>query len=301
MPEEGLPTFADLFEVNLKQLDFLVEKTRTLHAYLKSIGEAGAEVEAELRNLFARLLPSRFRVTHGYVARSRGSSAPPIVSPQLDLIVVDTLVPHSLFLVDMASGMEVVPLPAVVGLLEIKRTLNRGSLLGTTKRPGALRHLKRACDVLEIDKQDDRTFLPGGIELGNSLGGGYHANPLVGVLALEHAPGAFRPRTSGLQGTLVSSVRTAMEQGLWPPVDLIASFGGLLFTPVSVGPKTTPAVLNPRPNEEDVTYSGMVVGHRERSRQFVVARILGYVLTYLSQTTGRNSDIQDFFFHDPPG
>ena len=60
----------------------------------------------------------------------------PSVSPQTDVILVDTLVPHSLWLVDEVQGVEIVPQECVVGIIEVKRTLTGEALYD------ALAHLR---------------------------------------------------------------------------------------------------------------------------------------------------------------
>lgn len=62
-------SYKDLFEVNLKYLDYVISKTLTVHQYLHNVSGSGSSVEAEVRSLLSRLVPSRFRITHGTLSR----------------------------------------------------------------------------------------------------------------------------------------------------------------------------------------------------------------------------------------
>ena len=128
----------------------------------------GNEIEQEVRRLLKNLLPQRFHVTHGYILSAANKHDQPLVSPQVDAIIVDTLVPHSIFIVEQHSGMEVVPIEAVVGVFEVKRTLNRESLLGTLKNIGtekeigAIKQLRDICEKVGVRKDNTERLLPGG-------------------------------------------------------------------------------------------------------------------------------------------
>lgn len=99
------PTFKDLISLNLKYREYVRQKTYIMHQYIKNIKDSGGEVENEVRKLLSNFLPLRYKVTHGYIISSNNQKYEPLVSPQIDVIVVDTLVPHALLsLPDLPEG-----------------------------------------------------------------------------------------------------------------------------------------------------------------------------------------------------
>jgi len=92
--------------------------------------------------------------------------------------------------------MEIVPVESVVAIFEIKRTLNKKSLLGNNKEIGAIQHINNIVSKVKISKYNREQYLPGGIKL-NSLKGGYMSNPLLGILGIEH-PKSLRKEEEGL-------------------------------------------------------------------------------------------------------
>ena len=72
-----MPTYRDLFELNIKYMDYLIAKTSLSHGYLKNIQVTGAEIEYEVRDLLRNLLPRRFHVTHGYIVSAKNTDDEP--------------------------------------------------------------------------------------------------------------------------------------------------------------------------------------------------------------------------------
>jgi hypothetical protein len=107
--ENIMPSYRDIFKVNLKYIEYLLEKTSLSRSYIHNINITGDEVEREVRLLLRNLLPQRFQVTHGYIISAENIIDEPSVSPQVDVIIVDTLVPHSIFVIDQDSGMQIFP------------------------------------------------------------------------------------------------------------------------------------------------------------------------------------------------
>ncbi len=201
-----MPTYKDIFNLNLRYIEYLLAKTSLTHGYMRNINVSGSEIEQEVRRLLRNLLPQRFHVTHGYIISAENQQTEPRISPQVDAIIVDTLVPHSIFIIDQHSGMEVVPIEAVVGVFEIKRTLTKESLLN--KKDGAFKHVRDICNTVGIRKDNDGMFLPGGVEiypfirtipqeffslrgedilkLSHNQPQGYYSNPIIGIIGVEH-------------------------------------------------------------------------------------------------------------------
>jgi len=169
------PTFKDIFNVNIRYLEYLLAKSYLSHQYLKNIKLTGDQVESEFRKMFSSLLPRRYKVTHGYIASAPNKEEEPIVSHQVDMIIVDTLVPHSIFVIE-DDGMELVPIESVVGIFEIKRTIDPDIL------DKALDHLFDIQTDLNIKKTDSKKYFPTGIQ---GIGVMY-SNPLIGILSLVH-------------------------------------------------------------------------------------------------------------------
>ena len=80
-------TFKDLFRVNIKYLDYLLEKSYLSHQYFKSIKLSGDQIENEFRKILTGLLPTRYKVTHGYIASATSRKTELVVSGQIDIIV----------------------------------------------------------------------------------------------------------------------------------------------------------------------------------------------------------------------
>lgn len=293
-------TYKDIFNLNIKYVEFLLEKSLFSHQYIKNISISGGFVENEVREIFRNILPKRFHVTHGYVVSAPNRETEPIVSPQIDMIIVDTLVPHSLFIVDKENGMEIVPKEAVVGIFEIKRKLNKYSLLGTKKYKGALEHLSNVISKIEFTKYNEKRFLPGGIEMGNGITGGYYNNPLIGILTLEHEKSLVAELPSMVKGNAHSKTLN----GIWiqsqykPEIDIIASLDGLLLTIIddTSTPPYNLLIENVRKKENTYKY-GHIKKSRQISQAFVVSRIFGYILGYIQGSTGKNSELRNYFFN----
>ena len=286
-------TFKDLFSLNLKYLDYVREKTRITHQYVQNISHSGSDVENEIRQLLSRFLPSRFKVTHGYIIASNGQEAEPSVSPQVDVLIVDKLVPHSIFLFDDKTGMEAVPVESVVGILEVKRTLTKQSLMGNGKQTGGFEHLQNIFNSVNMRKNNSTRYLPGGIPFGNGLSGGLYSNPLLGIIGINH-DSKLEDSTST---SYISNLATLSDRkGFLPPFDIIGSFDGFMYALVDKHPPHNFQVLNLR--EPSTTYSfGLMKEDGERSKTFILSRIIGYILAYLQNGSGQRTDIQNYFFN----
>jgi hypothetical protein len=296
MTMASTPTFADLFTVSAKYLDYVLEKSLLSHRYLKSISHAGAFVETEIREMFCQLVPNRFRVAHGYIAFAATRSRDVVVSPQVDMMVVDTTVPHTLYVLDPTSRMEVVPVESVVAICELKRRLDRRSLLGTQKLRGALAQLKDITDRTGITKTSAQRYLPGGIKVGGGLGGGYCNNPLVAVIGASHSDSLWKPKSGPTSAGCIDSVmNAAITRDILPKVDMVASLDGFMYALVGDSPPQDFRLFNPWPRDSAPKYG--IARTPEKSRLYVLSRIVGYVLGYIQTCTGRYLDVNSYFFN----
>ncbi|MBT6068451.1 hypothetical protein HOG48_01715 [Candidatus Peregrinibacteria bacterium] len=293
-------TYKDLFHLNIKYIEYLLEKSLLSHQYTKNISISGSLVENEIREIFKNILPKRFHVTHGYIVSAESKSKEPNISPQIDMIVVDTLVPHSIFIVDKESGMEIVPLESVVGIFEIKRKIDKYSLLGTKKRKGAFEHIHDIISKVGVNKYNKKKLLPGGVELGGGLTGGYCANPIIGIIGLEHSKSLRSNPTAKLtKGTKSpkSIEHVWITSKYKPEIDIITSLDGFIHAIVQNDPPHNFAIANPR--EKKATYKfGTMVKNKERSQALIVSRAIGFILYYIQNTVGSSGNIDKYFFNE---
>ncbi len=292
-----MPTYRDIFNLNLKYIEYLLEKTSLTQGYMRNVNVTGDEIEQEVRRLLKNLLPQRFQVTHGYIISAVSKQDEPLVSPQIDVIIVDTLVPHSIFIVDQHRGMEVVPIEAVVGIFEVKRTLNKDSLLGTIKaigtekEEGAVKQLRDICEKVGIRKDNADRFLPGGIRVDIPfIEAGYYSNPIMGIIGVDH------DKDIGEKLKAWVAAEQKIDFGM---VDIIFSLNGYMacLGVVNADGQTTVSIQTCRQKgQEYKTYINYA--HPRRSKTEIVAMALGFIVGYVSHTSGRKIEINNYFFND---
>lgn len=287
-------SYRDLFDVNLKYFDYVAKKTLVIHQYLHGISASGAGVENEIRELLRKMVPSRFRVTHGYILSVSDPTSEPRISPQVDVIIVDTLVPHSLWAVDDNEGAEVVPIEAVVAIFEVKRTLSEKAL------NDAVDQIRKIRDRIGIDKYADTGYLPGGVAVGSAISSPYRSNPLLGIVGvIGEAWFTEQPRDRFKELTKANSDSGKDQLEL----DLIFTIDGTLIGTAHLDNPDIFRFYNVR--EHAVVYpvreaSGST-GHSTRQ---TIAFSLGFILGYLQRCCGRMCDVPSYYFNphltDPP-
>jgi hypothetical protein len=290
-----MPSYRDIFKVNLKYIEYLLEKTSLSRSYIHNIDITGDEVEREVRLLLRNLLPQRFQVTHGYIISAENMIDEPAVSPQVDVIIVDTLVPHSIFVIDQASGMQIVPVEAVVGIFEVKRTLNQKSLLGTLKDVGteeeksALQQLRDICEKARVRKDNEDKFLPGGIRVPPHLstGDGGYSNPLLGIISIEHDNDIGEKINKWTN-------EYKIDFGM---IDIVLSLSGWMgCLSRDEEDKKMPWVLTCR--QKDYEYSQyLFYATPQVSSTAVIGMAIGFIVHYVSATCGRKIDGNNYFFN----
>ena len=268
-----------------KYIDYLLEKTLFSHQDLSNIGFCGAEVESEIRDFVQNLLPDgRFKVTHGYILHAVDPDSEPMVSPQVDLIIIDTAVTHSIFSVGKDSTMEIVPVEAVVGVFEIKRTLNKDSL------EKSIEHLEKIISAVGINKFDRTRYLPGGIPLSDNIQGGLFSNPIIGVIALDHMKNYFS-NTQEKASEIFQRIENISMQ-----IDVVVSFSGLLIAPFDkISGNFLVNNYLPAENIKQVEYA--YLNHGNVARASIISRFIGYISAYLSNCSGRRIDTRNYFFN----
>lgn len=296
------PTYKDLFALHSKYIEYVLAKTLFIHQYAKNISQSGGEIESEVRRLFRAILPKRFHVTHGYIIKAPNPQSEPTISPQIDMIVVDTLVPHSLFTIDEENGMEIVPVEAVVGIFEVKREINAESLVGSKDRKGAFAHITEIVNQLEIDKTNTKRYLPGGILLGDMITGGYHANPMIGIIGTSHDNALTEKDSKNLDKTRFESseekARQIQNQGqLLPIFDVVLSLSGLFCGLENSNDSNGVNVYTVREPNRSYNYKYIDPSIAGFSSTKVVAISLGYVLMYIQNVVGTQCDLNNYFFN----
>ncbi len=127
-------------EINLiqKQSALLLQKKE--NGFNGELKTAGAIIENYVKGLLQKHIPNGYRICSGYIATTESISNTENLS-QHDIIIVDDRIP-SLYKFGI-SDIEVVAAEAVCGIVEVKRTLTKDSLLS------AIRHLEMTKKILD--------------------------------------------------------------------------------------------------------------------------------------------------------
>ena len=268
-------TYKDIFSIHLKYLEYILSKSLLAHQYVSNINLSGSTVEQEVRTIFKNMLPSRFRVTHGYICHAIDRETAPTISPQIDLIIVDNFVQNSIFNMDEKGGVEIVPEESVVGIFEIKRTLNKETLKKSTD------HLKSIIEVSNIKKDRQEEYIVGGMPIGSGLNGGLTANPIIGIICLDHETRDFTDaKFDSLKG--------------YEFIDIIFSTNGMLIGTKDQIPQLK--IFNVRKKEDLINYA-IMRAKSEHEKLTILSNGFGFISAYLSKTSGRQLSIDNYFFN----
>lgn len=277
-----IPSYKDLFKLNQSYIDFVLERSFVSHQYLKNISLTGNQAEVAVRKILNSILPDRFKVTHGYIAKTKDyPEGEPIISPQLDLIIVDTLVPHRIFIFDEEGQTELVPFESVLGIIEIKRTLDKKALTVAYDK------LSNIIKLFNITKKDSRRFLPGGFTLGGRIQGGFSGNPLLGVV--------------GLKNDITNSDFNKCSDLTFkdtPYPDIVTTLDGKRLV-LSRGTKKESSELlfcNPIKEIDDVDWVFETLKITDSESTAAIAKGLGFIVSYLSSSCASSSKIVEYYF-----
>lgn len=247
----------------------------------RNIRHSGTVVEDFIKDLFTQMFSSRFRVTSGYVV-SRSSKQDFLVSPEVDLIILDTLVPNILFAQQEFIGKtEFVPKEAVVGIFQIKKTLNSGTI------KNSLVNINNIINNVNILRNNIKHYNLGGSPTFNETRVSYDprsreglspysvpietnifANPILGIIELEQEG---KEKATKNQLSIISAEHS---------IDIVFSFDGFLYVrnPPSPNPETRKTHYYP-----------------DNKIQDNVVTALGCITHYLYQTTGTIFSIRDYY------
>lgn len=242
-----------------------------------NLRQAGSVIEDFVKNLFTQLFNSRFRITSGYIVNSEKGSDNFIISPEIDLIILDTFVPNILFPQNEFIGRtEYVPIEAVVGIFEIKKTLDKESV------KKAFKHFKNIEESVGICKNNCEHYRLGGkpTDVINSVVefNTRYRDPLI-IEPRKIRTGVFSNPITGIIGLEHKGRNVAYNYNSQNFVDLIFSFDGFLQAVVekTKGYFNNYPIVNP--NEYEYKYV-------EKSQQNIKIA-LGLLTDYLYNTSGK--------------
>jgi hypothetical protein len=223
------------------------------------INESGKIIEDFIKDTFNSLLGNRFRATSGYIVYAESINEPFKFSPHVDIIIVDTLVPNIIFPYKEFKGKtEFVPQQAVVGIFEVKKSLN------CTTLKESLDHICKIKDAVQLIKNNNDCYVPGGAKLGRGLCSEIYSNPIFGIVGLENKEE---------KDTYYEKISSGL-------VDIIFTLDGFLQVCVKrgesspyIGPINNPEEYTFQNNEKDISNLNLA---------------LGYIINYLQHTSGKS-------------
>jgi hypothetical protein len=248
----------------------------------KNIRHSGTIIEDFIKDLFTQMFSSRFRITSGYIVSTTKNGGDFLISPEVDLIILDTLVPNILFPQrEFIGKTEFVPKEAVVGIFQIKKTLNVPNI------KKALENIKEIINSVGIVKSNPIHYNLGGMPSNkiiktrpdNRSRDGYEsalvpiqtnifANPILGIIGLEQ-----KERTKKQKD---QKYKLDAEN----IIDLIFSFDGFIQVIEEIGPAPLERVryMHESKKAENLNYA------------------LGYLTYYLYNTTGTFFSVSSYYF-----
>jgi len=278
-------SYKDISEIILSENEASIKK-HLLASRINNIRASGGYTEQRFRSLLSSLLPQRFGVTTGHIINSEKK-----VSPQCDIIIVDKMVVHTLLPFDSKDiFFDIVPVESVVGIFEVKSTLNCQKAQKDDKGSSqsiftAINQLKEIVNEVNISKNNKEKYLLGGNKTSNEEG--FFTNPLIGILSSEHKSSMTDKK-----------YKVKLENALFEfpaAVDLIFSTDGYLG---ARGNKDRNFLIEPSGNSVKLkkryfTYIDEREG--EFTKQQIISKGFAFILTYLQFIVGRPSDIIKYF------
>ncbi len=235
---------------------------------MKNQDECGELVELAIRKFLREVIGERFKITHGYIYSSKYKK----LSPQIDIIITDKLVPHSLKRFEHLDNLELIPVEAVVAIFEVKRTLYKSSY------KSAGEHLEKIFNDVPLSKERQQRYLPGGVELKSkgpiTIEGGKYSNPMIGIIGLLH--------------------EESIDWSNLPWfVDIIFSFQGFLRATKNTENDSL-QIFAKRTPDDKIDYRE-IVDVCDEGRVKLLKGFSAYLLQYLNEVSGRTFDMNDYF------
>lgn len=284
--KEKLLDIGSLKKLLQKNVDALHSKAEFL-LQIKNISHSGHLVEEHVKAHFSEILKGKFRVTSGYII-----SAPDMqninISPHVDLIVLDTLVPNTFFPQNEFSGQtEIVPKEAVVGVFEIKKTLTKKTI------KQALDHLSKIRNQVGLSKTNPRQYMLGGDESYEVLKGVSHDERRRNSIEGYHSPletGIYSNPILGVIGLEQKGKDEALDFDENNFADVIFSFDGF----ISVISSYHPTINNLGP----IRSSNTSKYRHEKKSPINLNFAFGYITSYLYRTTGTRFDVYNYYLNE---
>lgn len=164
----------------------MLEHYRTIYAKEQAphSGIRGALYEELVRDFLRDYLPQRFYIGSGQVLSSNyARDAEDLlckISRQIDVVIFDAF-NHPVLL----PRYEIFPIEGTLAVIEVKSKLEKRTLIGTPKKPGALPNIESAKRLISAESQIPR------LEPGEKIQASRHTSPLGVVFAFE----SIEPKT----------------------------------------------------------------------------------------------------------
>ena len=254
-----------IYSLFLNEMSLFEDSSYFSHQDSKSISDCGDLTEAGFRIFLRQVVGERFHITHGYIF----SSSKKKLSKQIDIIITDKLVTHSLKKFEYLNGMEIVPVEAIVGIFEVKRTLTKSTY------EKAIKDLNKIINDVPIKKDLTTRYFHGGMIVGDKLDGGKYSNPMVGILSLLHEDAILNVEIPDF-------------------LDVVFSCDGFLKGIVNAEAPSKLLALACRPRENKHSYSNFIIT-KTLSKEKILQGFVSLVLRYLDEVAGRPFEQNDYF------
>lgn len=253
-----------IYSLFIEELNFIEENSYFASQSMRNQDECGELVELAIRRFLKEVIGERFKITHGYIYSAENR----ILSPQIDIIITDRLVPHKLKKFEYLDNLEIVPVESVVAIFEVKRTLNNTSL------KKAKEQLERIFNVVSLSKTNSTRYMQGGSTMiagqNIQITGGLLSNPLIGIIGLLH---------EGIDN---------FNDFPWF-MDTLFSFQGKLIAPKDPVNENISSIQQ-RFDENPIGY--MVYDNEGKIK--ALKGFIAYLISYLNGVSGRIFDINSY-------
>lgn len=240
----------------------IIHESQFYHQNEKNIGGCGSSIENFIQDFLKTILPTRFCIKSGYIVAPSGNT--PIMSPHMDIVITDSLVPDSLLPFSASPGLGLIPYESVVGIVEVKRTLTKNSIME------ACDHLQKCDFIFEAGKHLDSIAI-GGLSSPDIIG--YKWNPFLSILSVYNQ----------LSPDCQANVEQKLNLQKNPQISFIASLDGFYIGTTKDGSST---VIEDR----DQAYS-----YRRSEGTAAIKLLLKHVYFHLRQTTGAWADFNKYW------
>lgn len=258
----------EIYKLFLDELSFIESSSYFSNQDMKNIHGCGGLIELAIRKLLREVVGERFKITHGYIY----STSKKQLSPQIDIIITDKLVSHSLKRFEYLDNLEIVPMEAVVGIFEVKRTLKKQQVLE------AANHLNKVIDFVPLIKNHSAKYLPGGVELKSGtnikIDGGKLSNPIIGIIGLLH-----------------EDLEDVNKENIPWFIDCIFSFDGYLKALKDPSNENL-KIFSSRAANDPYDYKTL---KEPGNKAKILMCFIAYLIQYLNEVSGRTFDINEYF------